>query len=74
MDQDSMEALPNESTLEINTNLRGDMVDLNSLNDTSSNHTKHNNQNPNTSAIIISTFTIVVFIAGLYYITTKSIP
>lgn len=74
MDQHFMDALPNDSTLEIDANLRGTILDLNNFNDSSFNHTKYSDRNKTTTAVIVSTFTIVIFIAGLYYITTKSIP
>lgn len=73
MDQDSMEALPNKSTLEINTQLRGD-ISLYNLNEDNYTYIEYNNKNSTATTIAVTTIIICSFLVSLYYILTKSIP
>ncbi len=74
MDQDSMDALPNNSTLTINPQLRGDILEINNFNNTLYNHTEHDFPKTTTTTIVISTLVVITFLAGIYSITSKSIP
>lgn len=74
MYQDSMEELPNISTLAINPQLRGDSFEINNFNNTLYNHTEHDFPKTTTTTIVVTTLVIISFLAGIYYITSKSIP